>query len=85
MISPHGGRLISRIAADAQRRALLAESESLPSVTLNARELLEGRGVQRVQAHVHPAQARLFQPLRQAGQPKPVGREGEVNARVQRP
>jgi sulfate adenylyltransferase len=39
MISPHGGRLVNRVAEEGPRRALLERAGSLPAVTLNAREL----------------------------------------------
>ena len=41
MISPHGGRLINRIADGDAARELAREAASLPKVTLNARELCD--------------------------------------------
>ncbi len=38
MIQPHGGTLVDRLVSDEARDALLAQAESLPSVTLDSRE-----------------------------------------------
>lgn len=38
MISPHGGRLVDRIATGTEREQLLESAGKLPSITLNARE-----------------------------------------------
>ena len=41
MISPHGGRLVNRIAAGDEREELLHRAASMPSVMLNGREMCD--------------------------------------------
>ncbi len=41
MISPHGGKLVNRIAKGEERKRLLTEAENMPALVLNTRELTE--------------------------------------------
>jgi sulfate adenylyltransferase len=38
IIAPHGGRLVNRVAADAERAGLLDRARNLPGISLNARQ-----------------------------------------------
>src|SRR5882724_5755695 len=38
LIAPHGGQLVDRVVPESKRAALQSEAQSLPSITLSARE-----------------------------------------------